>query len=122
MKKIISIAVVFLLTIVAIPTVHAEMEDDVMYWQCTTNSEKWSQKDNLNVTEWDNDTSLYIQVDSSARYQRLTQTPFGGCFNERGWEAMKDLTEEQREKIIYRVPKNTARQHIGSVFEDLQKQ
>lgn len=101
MKKIISLAVVFLLTIAAIPTVHAEVEDDVMYWQCTTNSEKWSQKDNLNVTEWDNDTSLYIQVDSSARYQRLTQTPFGGCFNERGWEAMKDLTEEQREKIIY---------------------
>ena len=70
-----------------------------MYWQCTTNSEKWSQKDNLNVTEWDNDTSLYIQVDSSARYQRLTQTPFGGCFNERGWEAMKDLTDEQRKKL-----------------------
>ncbi len=72
-----------------------------MYWQCTTNSEKWIQKNNLSLTEWDNDSSLYIQMDSSTRYQTLTQTPFGGCFNERGWKAMENLPNGVKEEIIY---------------------
>lgn len=71
-----------------------------MSWQCTTNENRWVDKGTLTTKEWDNDTELYIEVDPKTRYQTLSDTPFGGCFNERGWEAMKDLTDDEREKII----------------------
>ena len=72
-----------------------------MYWQCTTDSNRWVDKGTLSTRVWDNDTHLYIELDPTTRYQTLSGTPFGGCFNERGWEAMKDLTDSEREQIIY---------------------
>ncbi len=72
-----------------------------MYWQCTTDDARFVDKGTIPTTKWDNDTELYIDVDPKYRYQTLNETPFGGCFNERGWEAMKELSTEEREKIIY---------------------
>ncbi|MDO4563422.1 MAG: RICIN domain-containing protein [Clostridia bacterium] len=71
-----------------------------VYWQCTTESNRWVDMGSLETTAWDDDTSLYIDVDQTTRYQTLTDTPWGGCFADRGWEAMKDLSEESRDAIM----------------------
>ena len=101
MKKVISTVLASTMLLSSIPALCAQEEDNIMYWQCTTDSERWVDKGGLSLTSWDNDTELYIEVDPQTRYQTLTQTPFGGCFNERGWESAKDLTDEQRAEIIY---------------------
>lgn len=99
MKKAAAISFAGALTLSAMPNVSGAQESQ-MYWQCTTDSARWTDKGALSLTLWDDDTELYIEVDPSVRYQTLTNTPFGGCFNERGWEAMKDLTDEERDSII----------------------
>lgn len=101
MKKVISFATACLLGLAATPTVYAQKETDYMYWQCTTDSARWVDKGTVSSTSWDDDTHLYIEVDPTVRYQTLSDTPFGGCFNERGWEAMKDLSVEEKEKIVH---------------------
>lgn len=100
MKKVISLVAAGLLTLSAAPTAYCEKETDIMYWQCTTASDPWVDKGTLDITSWDDDTHLYIDVDPTSRYQTLTDTPFGGCFNERGWKAMENLTDAEREKIV----------------------
>ena len=101
MKQIISLAVALAMSVTANFAAIAQEEDNIMFWQCTTDSARWVDKGSLSTTHWDNDTDLYIEVDASTRYQTLSQTPFGGCFNERGWEAMKDLSDEEKEAVIY---------------------
>lgn len=73
---------------------------DMVFWQCTTEANRWVDKTPLPTTAWDDDTALYIDVDQATRYQAMTSTPWGGCFAERGWEAMKDLTAQQRNQIV----------------------
>ncbi|MGM9551254.1 MAG: RICIN domain-containing protein [Clostridia bacterium] len=99
MKKAVAMTFVGTMAISAAPNVSGAQETQ-MYWQCTTDSTRWADKGTLPLSAWDNDTELYIDVDPRVRYQTLTNTPFGGCFNERGWEAMKDLTEGERDSII----------------------
>ncbi len=101
MKQIISLAVALAMSVTANSAAIAQEEDNIMFWQCTTDSARWVDKGSLSTTHWDNDTDLYIEVDATTRYQTLSQTPFGGCFNERGWEAMKDLSDEEKEAVIY---------------------
>lgn len=106
MKKATTMTCMGTMALSAVPSV-AQSADTIqgeeaqMYWQCTTDSTRWADKGTLSLSEWDNDTKLYIEVDPSVRYQTLTETPFGGCFNERGWEATADLTDKEREDIIY---------------------
>ncbi len=96
MTKITSALTAASMLAVPVPT-HAEGE--TVLWRCTTDGERWVEKEPLAVTGWDNDTALYIDVDQNTRYQTLTDAPWGGCFNERGWAAMSGLTDEQRGKI-----------------------
>ncbi|MBQ6795495.1 MAG: RICIN domain-containing protein [Clostridia bacterium] len=100
MKKIFSLAVVLTMGMTTASTAFAQEEENIMYWQCTTDSARWVDKGTLSATLWDNDTELYINVDPSTRYQTLSETPFGGCFNERGWEAMKELSQAEKEAVI----------------------
>ncbi len=101
MKKITSVAIAGTMGASMIPAVVSAEEGVGMQWTLSTEGNYWVDKGELTTTVWDEDTELYIDVDSSYRYQTLTDTPFGGCFADRGWEAMKDLTEEEREKIVY---------------------
>ncbi len=98
MTKIISACTAASMLTVPIP-VSADNEEQVL-WQCTTDQERWVDMGALSVTDWDNDTELYIDVDQNTRYQTLSDAPWGGCFNERGWDAMKKLTDAQRGEII----------------------
>jgi len=67
-------------------------------WLCSTKTNLWTDKGYLNVTSWDNDTLSYISVDSSTKYQKIEG--WGGCFNEKGWEAMSILSTTERTKIL----------------------
>ncbi len=84
----------------ATPAVPAAANESVVLWQCTTEQSPWVDMGPLTATEWDGDTALYIDVDETVRYQTLSPKPWGGCFNERGWTAMKNLTDGAREEII----------------------
>lgn len=73
-----------------------------VHWQCSTDSNRWVDMGELETTPWnDQDYSgLYLEVDQTTRYQTLTDSPWGGCFNERGWKAMENLSAEQRTEIV----------------------
>ncbi len=78
----------------------AETENEKIYWQCSTEDARWVDMGVLETSEWDDDTTLYIEVDETTRYQTLTDDPWGGCFSERGWKAMENLTEKERSEIV----------------------
>ncbi|MGN1098044.1 MAG: RICIN domain-containing protein, partial [Clostridia bacterium] len=103
MQKVIASCAAAAVSVGAAPlTAPVKAEGREVHWQCSTNSERWVDMGTLTTTQWDDNDygKLYLEVDQTTRYQTLTETPWGGCFNERGWEAMKDLTDEQREGII----------------------
>ena len=53
-----------------------------------------------NETDPDNHSELYIDVDQNITYQEMAQNVWGGCFNERGWDKLMQLTEEERNHIL----------------------
>ncbi len=59
-------------------------------------------KGTLTTTAWDanNHSELYIDVDENITYQEMAQNIWGGCFNERGWHKLMQLTEEERNHIL----------------------
>lgn len=97
MTKIISTCTAAPILTAPVPT---SAEGAQVLWRCTTDGERWVEKEPLTATAWDNDMTLYIDVDQTIRYQTLTDAPWGGCFNERGWTAMSRLTDKQRNDII----------------------
>ncbi len=98
MTKLISVCAAASVASSAFP-VSAE-EGETVLWRCTTEQSPWVEMEPLMTTAWDNDVELYIDVDQTTRYQTLTATPWGGCFNDRGWAAMGKLTDEERAEII----------------------
>lgn len=44
--------------------------------------------------------SLYIEINTEEKYQKLDEYPWGGCFADRGWMAMEKLSDSQREEIL----------------------
>lgn len=76
------------------------MAEKNVYWRCSTDSERWVDKGVLNASPSADTDGLCINVDQTVRYQTLTDRPWGGCFNERGWKAMEKLPGEQKSKIV----------------------
>lgn len=105
MKKIMcSFAAASMAASPAAPAVMAEGtgESVKVHWQCTTDAERWVDKGELETTAWDDSgyNKLYIEVDETTRYQTLSEKPWGGCFNDRGWAAMKELSDDERSSIV----------------------
>lgn len=67
-------------------------------WKCTTPQKSWTDLSSLPVSAWDNDTSEYVNVNAVKKFQQIDG--WGGCFNERGWDAMANLSEKDRNSII----------------------
>lgn len=86
---------IFPIILSANPAVHAAQ---TVYWQSSTNSNRWVDKGTLQTTPWDNDTTLYIDVDQSTTYQQIDG--FGGCFNELGWDALSALSQTERDNVM----------------------
>jgi glucosylceramidase len=69
-----------------------------VHWQCSTNTNRWIDRGTLQISPWDNDTTLYIEIDSNTTYQEIDG--FGGCFNELGWDALSALGKTERDNVM----------------------
>ncbi len=45
-------------------------------------------------------SELYLYVDQNTRYQTMDAYPWGGCFNDAGWMAMRSLTDAQKKEVV----------------------
>lgn len=88
---------------VAAPTVSqaADTAGEV-HWVMSQEGKYMQDKGTLATTAWDanNHNELYIDVDENVTYQEMAQNIWGGCFNERGWHKLMQLTEEERNHIL----------------------
>ena len=77
-------------------------------WTSSTEQSPWTDNGAVDVRDVTdeqvedikNSAADYIVVDQNIRYQAMDSNPWGGCFNEKGWYAMRDLTDEERESVI----------------------
>lgn len=71
-------------------------------WVMSQEGKYMQDKGSLKTTVWDanNHSELYIDVDENITYQEMAQNVWGGCFNERGWHKLMQLTEEERNHIL----------------------
>lgn len=71
-------------------------------WIMSQDGNYMQDKGTLTTTAWDanNHSELYIDVDENITYQEMAQEIWGGCFNERGWDKLMQLTEEERNHIL----------------------
>lgn len=68
-------------------------------WKCTTPVKSWYICKQIKFTFRDCDTTgVYITINPHVRYQQIDG--WGGCFNERGWDAMSTLSPAERTSII----------------------
>lgn len=73
-----------------------------VHWISSQEGKYMQDKGTLATTAWDanNHSELYIDVDENITYQEMAQNIWGGCFNERGWHKLMQLTEEERSHIL----------------------
>ncbi len=77
-------------------------------WTCSTEQSPWTDNGAIEVKKVTDEeaeaikdsAANYIYVDQNTRYQTMDSNPWGGCFNEKGWYAMRDLSDEERESVI----------------------
>lgn len=67
-------------------------------WTSTTAQGPWADKGSVPVTAWDNDQTLYIDVNDATKYQVIDG--WAGAINEHGWIAMSVLTQTERDKVL----------------------
>ena len=67
-------------------------------WQCTTNQSPWVDKGQIPTTAPTGDKTLHIEVNHNDKLQEITA--WGGCFNEKGWDALQALSEEDRQGVL----------------------
>lgn len=67
-------------------------------WVSTTNSERWVQHKNMIVVQDDGTTVNPVTIDSGTTYQTIDG--FGGCFNEKGWVALQQLSLKDRKAVL----------------------
>ena len=77
-------------------------ETDTVSWVMSQDGNYMQKQADLTTTEWnaDSHSELYIDVDENITYQEMAQNVWGGCFNERGWDKLMQLTEEERNHIL----------------------
>jgi glucosylceramidase len=66
-------------------------------WRSTTNANRWVDKGTLSSTEW-TPRADYIEVFPDTLYQTIAG--FGGCFSEKGWDAIVTLDAAKQDKVI----------------------
>lgn len=66
-------------------------------WKCSTKDKQWQDCDNLELVPGAAGTAD-ISIDTSKLGQQVEG--FGGCFNEKGWEALSLLSEQERDAVI----------------------
>lgn len=81
---------------------HAQEEENVVTWVMSTEGSYWQEQEPLETTAWDEEDheSLYIDIDETVTYQEMAEEVWGGCFNERGWQKLMMLSEEDRNQVL----------------------
>jgi glucosylceramidase len=68
-------------------------------WKCTTPKKSWyNNKQIRNISSGSDTAGVYVVINPQKRYQQIDG--WGGCFNERGWDAMSALTPAQRTSVM----------------------
>jgi glucosylceramidase len=67
-------------------------------WRSTTAQNPWVDKGLVAVTDWDDDKTLYLEIDDQTKYQVIDG--WGGALNEYGWIALSVLPATEREKVL----------------------
>lgn len=75
-----------------------ENTDTNILWKSSTENALW--KDNAPLQLMPGNDVCDIETDASIQFQTMDTHPWGGCFNERGWDAMKNLSESERTDVI----------------------
>ena len=75
-----------------------ENTDTNILWKSSTENALW--KDNAPLQLMPGNDVCDIETDVSIQFQTMDTHPWGGCFNERGWDAMKNLSESERTDVI----------------------
>lgn len=71
-----------------------------VHWQVTTETESWKDMGTITAEDYEENMEVSITVDQSIGYQTLDAYAWGGCFNERGWLAMENLSDEEKTEIL----------------------
>lgn len=76
------------------------MKEKKVLWKCTTNLNRWIDMSPLIPVHPDNDnpSSESIIIDQKTVYQEIKG--WGGCFNERGWDAVSILSQDTCDSVI----------------------
>lgn len=83
-----------LYTCVCLMSVHAQQVE----WFSSTDANYWQKQKAPRFS--DKNTSSSINVDVSQQKEQLIEG-LGGCFNEKGWDALSVLDEKERKQIIH---------------------
>jgi len=67
-------------------------------WKCSTREATWQEKGALTTLPWKGDKALYVDIDNTKTLQQVAA--WGGCFNEKGWDAMLVLSDAERESVM----------------------
>ncbi|MBN1757799.1 MAG: glycoside hydrolase family 30 protein [Chitinispirillaceae bacterium] len=78
--------------------INAESTLESVSWISTTEQNRWVDKETLDLSEWDDDTTRYIEIDEETKYQVIDG--WGGAINEHGWHAMKVLSDAKRDEVM----------------------
>ncbi len=84
------------------PVASQAQEAPTVTWVMSQEGNYWQEQAPLTTAAWDagSHSELYIDVDENVTYQKMAEEIWGGCFNERGWQRLLMLTEEEREHIL----------------------
>src|SRR5450755_373591 len=67
-------------------------------WKCSTSEATWQDKGALTTFPENGDKTLNVDIDNTKTLQQITA--WGGCFNEKGWDAMLVLSAAERDSVM----------------------
>jgi glucosylceramidase len=67
-------------------------------WICTTDGKPWSKNEKVVLQPFDNTRHCLVEINPDVAFQKIDG--FGGCFNEKGWDALAYLAIEEREAVL----------------------
>jgi len=76
-------------------------ERPVIQWKCTTEAESWVDMPHIEYMDGVSDyhtANFRVSINPGRRYQVIDG--WGGCFNEKSWDAMSVLSPSDRDRII----------------------
>jgi len=69
-------------------------------WVCSTEADAWVQKEDILLNEVKESDTIKADIEILLDEKQQVIDGFGGCFNEKGWEALSVLEENVREEIL----------------------